>query len=110
MLTVGYHYRRRTGQRVRREMVGPEERSAHRTGAVARVRRSGNFRVIWSYFNFADVLVRELEGMRLASVAGKGKLLEEGAEHDDLALALALACWRAKRSRNGFGTNRLPGI
>ncbi len=58
----------------------------------------------------AEVLVRELEGMRLASVGGKGKLLAEGPEHDDLALALALACWRARRARNGFGTCRLPGI
>jgi hypothetical protein len=66
--------------------------------------------VISRHLKDAEVLARELEAMRLASVAGKGKLLEDGAEHDDLALALALACWRAKRSRNGFGTNRLPGI
>ena len=66
--------------------------------------------VISSHLRDAEVLVRELEGMRLASVAGHGKLLAEGAGHDDLALALALACWRAKRARNGFGTVRLPGI
>ena len=33
-----------------------------------------------------------------------------GGEHDDLAMALALACWRARRVRNGFGAQRLPGI
>jgi len=31
-------------------------------------------------------------------------------EHDDLVMAVALACWRAKRPQNGFGTQRLPGI
>jgi hypothetical protein len=31
-------------------------------------------------------------------------------EHDDLVIALALACWRAKRPKNGFGPGRLPGI
>jgi hypothetical protein len=31
-------------------------------------------------------------------------------EHDDLVIALALACWRSKRPKNGFGTGRLPGI
>jgi hypothetical protein len=65
--------------------------------------------VISQHLRDAEVLVRELEGMRLAG-AGKGKLLAEGSEHDDLALALALACWRARRARNGFGTCRLPGI
>ncbi len=47
--------------------------------------------------------------MRLAN-AGTSKVLADGPEHDDLALALALACWRAKRPRIGFGTSRLPGI
>jgi hypothetical protein len=31
-------------------------------------------------------------------------------EHDDLVIALALACWRAKRGQIGFGAGRLPGI
>jgi hypothetical protein len=31
-------------------------------------------------------------------------------EHDDLVIALALACWRAKRGQIGFGTGRLTGI
>ena len=58
----------------------------------------------------ADSLVRELESMRFASASASGKLLAEGTGHDDLVLALALACWRAKRAQNGFGTSRLPGI
>jgi hypothetical protein len=57
----------------------------------------------------AGLLLQELEAMRPAS-AGTGKVLADGPEHDDLALALALACWRAKRARIGFGTSRLPGI
>jgi hypothetical protein len=31
-------------------------------------------------------------------------------EHDDLVMAVALACWKAKRKENSFGTRRLPGI
>jgi hypothetical protein len=66
--------------------------------------------IISSHLKDADVLVRELEAMRLAVSGGKGKLLAEGGEHDDLAVALALACWKAKQKRNGFRVNRLPGI
>jgi hypothetical protein len=54
----------------------------------------------------ADTLLKELEAMRPAI----NKAAADSPEHDDLALALALACWRAKRARNGFGTSRLPGI
>ncbi|HEX4276856.1 MAG TPA: hypothetical protein VHZ74_15980 [Bryobacteraceae bacterium] len=31
-------------------------------------------------------------------------------EHDDLVIALALACWRARRRENHFGEGRLPGF
>jgi hypothetical protein len=51
----------------------------------------------------AERLVRELEAMRPGS--GNG-----GGEHDDLAFAVALAVWRARRAENRFGTMRLPGI
>lgn len=30
-------------------------------------------------------------------------------EHDDLVLALALACWRARRPRIGYGHSPIPG-
>jgi len=55
-------------------------------------------------------LVRELKSVRM-SVSGSGRV-QSGAggygEHDDLAIALALACWRAKeRKANGEGTRRL---
>jgi hypothetical protein len=57
-------------------------------------------------------LVRELTDVRLT--AGSGGRLRMGADrpgqHDDLVMALALACWRAKRTQIGFGTRRLPGI
>ncbi len=49
----------------------------------------------------AERLVRELEAMRFAGGGG---------EHDDLAFAVALAVWRARRAENGFGATRLPGI
>jgi hypothetical protein len=57
-------------------------------------------------------LMRELTDVR--STSGSGGRLRLGAdgfgEHDDLAIALALACWRAQWPRIGFGTRRLPGI
>ena len=31
-------------------------------------------------------------------------------EHDDLVIALALGCWKAKRRRDLFGGGRSPGI
>jgi hypothetical protein len=46
-------------------------------------------------------LVRELESM---SATGASR------EHDDLVIAVALACWRAKRLSTLFGTHRLLGI
>jgi len=60
----------------------------------------------------AGPLVRELTDVRM--MAGSGGRMRMGADgngqHDDLVIALALACWRAKRVQNGFGTQRLPGI
>jgi hypothetical protein len=57
-------------------------------------------------------LMRELTDVR--STAGAGGRVRLGAdgcgEHDDLVIALALACWRAKRGQIGFGAERLPGI
>jgi hypothetical protein len=56
----------------------------------------------------AGRLVKEFEGIQMeARVNGRWKM--EG-EQDDLVLALSLACWRAKRPQNGFGSRRLPGI
>ena len=46
-------------------------------------------------------LVRELESMTATGASG---------EHDDLVIAVALACWRAKRVSALFGTRRLLGI
>lgn len=61
----------------------------------------------------AGALVRELMDVKMtwAGRSGKARLGADGSgEHDDLAIALALACWRAKRRQNGFGAGRLPGI
>jgi hypothetical protein len=57
-------------------------------------------------------LVRELTDVRAtAGISGRVRLGADGCgEHDDLVIALALACWRAKRGQAGFGTRRLPGI
>jgi hypothetical protein len=55
-------------------------------------------------------LVRELVDVRMTSGAGTGKVrigADGCGEHDDLVIALALACWRAKRRENGYGGQRL---
>ena len=60
----------------------------------------------------AGALVRELLDVRI-TMAGGGRIrlgADGFGEHDDLVIALALACWRAKRKQIGFGTRRLPGI
>jgi len=60
----------------------------------------------------AGTLVRELADVkaRIGSV-GRVRVGADGAgEHDDLVMAVALACWRAKRRENGYGAQRLPGI
>ena len=58
-------------------------------------------------------LVRELVKMR-ATVRAQGKQARLGAdgcgEHDDLAIAVALACWRAGRQRMVSPSGRLPGM
>jgi len=61
----------------------------------------------------AGPLVRELMDMRMtwAGRSGRPRLGADGfGEHDDLAIALALACWRAKRPQNGFKAGILLGI
>jgi hypothetical protein len=56
------------------------------------------------------LLLRELENMKATrSEAGHMRMNADGAgEHDDLVIALALACWRAGRRENGFGPGLLP--
>ena len=59
-----------------------------------------------------SALLRELHDFS-ATIGpnGRTRLGADGCgEHDDLVIALALACWRAKRAQNGYGNNRLPGI
>ncbi len=60
----------------------------------------------------AGSLLRELMDVKFRQ--GDGGRVRMGAdgsgEHDDLVIALALACWRAKRRAGGGGGGRLPGI
>ncbi len=60
----------------------------------------------------AGSLVRELTNIRATTKrTGRIRLGADGCgEHDDLVIAVALGCWRARRGRNGFGEGRLPGI
>ena len=58
----------------------------------------------------AWALVRELTDIRLSPKAsGRVGMGAEGyGEHDDLAMAVALACWRGRqRMEIGYGTRRL---
>lgn len=51
----------------------------------------------------AGALAREMLSVRVRSgfAAGRGKVGADGnGEHDDLVVALALACWRARRRQN----------
>src|SRR5271165_2718 len=59
----------------------------------------------------AGRLVKELTDMRaVARARGRLRLGADGyGEHDDLVIAVALACWRATRKKNGYGERRLPG-
>lgn len=60
----------------------------------------------------ADALARELANVRATPRnGGRVRLGADGyGQHDDLVMALALACWRAKRQLNHFGDGRLPGM
>jgi hypothetical protein len=60
----------------------------------------------------AGQLVKELLDIRVAVKAtGRARMGADGCgEHDDLAIALALACWRAQKARGVLGGGRLPGM
>ncbi len=60
----------------------------------------------------AGALVRELLDVQIRVKSnGHARMGADGhGEHDDLAIALALGCWRGKRGTIGFGGGRLPGI
>jgi hypothetical protein len=57
-------------------------------------------------------LIRELNHVEVRHRPGGslGMGAERAGEHDDLVIAVALACWRGTRKENTFGTQRLPGI
>jgi hypothetical protein len=52
-------------------------------------------------------LVRELMDVR---ISGERIGADRAGEHDDLVIALALACWKARRQRSGYGAGRLPWL
>ena len=57
-------------------------------------------------------LVKELMDMRISRPDHRRVRMgaEGSGEHDDLVIAVALACWRAKRKQAGFVRARLAGI
>ncbi len=57
----------------------------------------------------AGKLVRELTYVHMRhGRAGYMRNVADGAgEHDDLVIAVALACWRARQKEVGFGTQPL---
>jgi len=60
----------------------------------------------------SKTLVRELIDIKARlHTTGRIRVGADGfGEHDDLVIALALACWRAKRPTIGLVPHRLPGI
>jgi hypothetical protein len=60
----------------------------------------------------AGSLERELLDMQSTTTSsGRRRLGADGyGQHDDLVIALALACWRARRSQIGHGLAPLPGV
>ncbi len=115
--------------------LGCEIRAVTITGGEAASRSCASGREVWSVpkqdlimgvhvlleqgelkivrrMNGVGSLVKELTDMRMRrGHTGKAKMGAEGyGEHDDLVIALALACWSANRKKSGFGTQRLPGI
>jgi hypothetical protein len=57
----------------------------------------------------AGTLLRELSQVEVRHKAGGAlRMGADGAgEHDDLVIAVALACWKGKKKEIGFGTQRL---
>ena len=60
----------------------------------------------------AAALIRELNHVEVRHRAGGSLRMgaEGSGEHDDLVIAVALACWRGTRKEITYGTQRLPGI
>ena len=54
-------------------------------------------------------LVKELVDVRMTTMSpGRVRIGADGCgQHDDLVMALSLACWRATQRENGFGTHRI---
>ena len=55
----------------------------------------------------AERLVRELTSLRLVAGDAGRRRAEPSGEHDDLVIAVGLACWQAKQMTIGFRTQSL---
>ena len=56
----------------------------------------------------AAALMRELSAIEMRHRPGGVRMRADAAgEHDDLVMAVALACWKGKRKENSFETRRL---
>lgn len=80
-------------------------------GAVQALLEKGELRIARG-MRETGALIRELTDVRMTvRSSGRVRLGADGCgEHDDLAIALALACWRAGRPMNNLGGGRLPGF
>jgi hypothetical protein len=85
-------------------------------GGVQLALENGDLRIA-RHMKEAGALVRELVDVRAVDRVrgglrtGKVRIGADGSgQHDDLVIALALACWRARWRENGFGPGRLPGV
>lgn len=60
----------------------------------------------------AGTLIRELMDMQqVTKTNGRVRMGADGCgQHDDLVIALALACWKAQKVTSGYGTVRLQGF
>jgi hypothetical protein len=58
----------------------------------------------------ARMLMRELMDVQARETSGGGVRTgaDKRGQHDDLVIALALACWRAKEKKSMYGVGRLP--
>ena len=71
----------------------------------------GELRIARSLGHTSALLKELVDVKAILSNGGHLRMGADGAgQHDDLVIALALACWRARRKQIGFGPRRLPGI
>jgi hypothetical protein len=101
-----------TGGERERRSGGGQWVSVPKQGLIAGVQvalENGDMRIA-RRLKQAGSLVRELVDVRMSAGLGSGRVrigADGYGEHDDLVIALALACWRAKRREVGERGQRL---